>query len=270
MTAKWFQASDLLKINQRTQYTIKTYSGVPHQGLTWVFADKQIWWPDFSLATNWPDKGRNWLAVNPIILTIRSHLLNSWLEGTCSLYQLAFPTALKLGKTDWQMETPDPRLEAICADRLLVKLRCVARFCSSGSRAVWTMKSIQNNGVCSYHKIGNHTGFYDFAEPTKKGLQFYSDYIRPVFLRKLANIQSNSVSGGMESATLHYSTVKFRGRPNRNAARRNVVIHEIAHQWFGNSVTEYDLGWCLRLSEGLCYLFTCALYRACIIGHTML
>ena len=90
--------------------------------------------------------------------------------------------------------------------------------------------------------------------PTKKVLEFYSDYIGPYSYEKLANIQSNSVSGGMEAASaILYSENSVVG--DRNERWRNVVIHEIAHQWFGNSVTEYDWDdvW---LSEGFATYFT--------------
>jgi aminopeptidase N len=42
---------------------------------------------------------------------------------------------------------------------------------------------------------------------------------------------------------------------DRNERWRNVVIHEVAHQWFGNAVTEYDWDdvW---LSEGFATYFT--------------
>ena len=82
----------------------------------------------------------------------------------------------------------------------------------------------------------------------------YSDYIGPFSYEKLANIQSNSVSGGMEAASaILYSESSVVG--DRNERWRNVVIHEIAHQWFGNAVTEYDWDdvW---LSEGFATYFT--------------
>ena len=42
---------------------------------------------------------------------------------------------------------------------------------------------------------------------------------------------------------------------DRSVRWRNVVIHEVAHQWFGNCVTEYDWDdvW---LSEGFATYFT--------------
>jgi aminopeptidase N len=97
-------------------------------------------------------------------------------------------------------------------------------------------------------------GFYDFAEPTKKVLEFYSNYIGPFSYEKLANIQSNSVGGGMEAASaIFYGDKSVTG--NRSIRWRNVVIHEIAHQWFGNAVNEYDWDdvW---LSEGFATYFT--------------
>jgi aminopeptidase N len=97
-------------------------------------------------------------------------------------------------------------------------------------------------------------GFYDFAEPTKQVLEFYTDYVGPFSYEKLANIQSNSVGGGMESATaIFYGDKSVTGK--RSVRWRNVIIHEIAHQWFGNAVTEYD--WDdIWLSEGFATYFT--------------
>jgi aminopeptidase N len=97
-------------------------------------------------------------------------------------------------------------------------------------------------------------GFYDFAEPTHAVLAFYSEQIGPYSYEKLANIQSNSVGGGMESASaIFYGDDSVTGE--RSVRWRNVIIHEIAHQWFGNAVTESDWDdvW---LSEGFATYFT--------------
>ncbi len=97
-------------------------------------------------------------------------------------------------------------------------------------------------------------GFYDFATPTKQVLAFFSDYFGPFAYERLANIQANSAGGGMEAASaILYNEKSVVG--DRNETWRNVVIHEIAHQWFGNTVTEYDWNdvW---LSEGFATYFT--------------
>ena len=107
-------------------------------------------------------------------------------------------------------------------------------------------------------------GFYDFAVPTKDVLEFYTDRIGPYSYEKLANIQSNSVGGGMEAASaIFYGDESVTG--NRDRRWQNVIVHEIAHQWFGNSVTEYDWNdvW---LSEGFATYFT-LLYREHAYGR---
>ena len=107
-------------------------------------------------------------------------------------------------------------------------------------------------------------GFYDFAVPTKQVMQFFSDTIGPYAYEKLANVQSNSVGGGMEAATaIFYGDNSVTGE--RTVRWRNVIIHEIAHQWWGNAVTEADWDdvW---LSEGFATYFT-LLYREYAYGR---
>ena len=107
-------------------------------------------------------------------------------------------------------------------------------------------------------------GFHDFAKPTKQVLEFYSDYVGPYAYEKLANIQSPSVSGGMEtSSAIFYAENLVNGKADNRL--RNVVIHEIAHQWFGNAITEttWDDAW---LSEGFATFFT-LLFQENAYGH---
>lgn len=107
-------------------------------------------------------------------------------------------------------------------------------------------------------------GFFDFAEPTKQVLEFYSNYVGPFAYEKLANIQSPSVGGGMEtSSAIFYGENLITGKYEKRL--RNVVIHEIAHQWFGNAVTEstWDDAW---LSEGFATFFS-MLFQGYAYGH---
>ena len=115
---------------------------------------------------------------------------------------------------------------------------------------VFDHKSIQT-WVYSKDRVA---GFRDFETPTKDVLAFYSEYVGPFAYEKLANIQSPSVSGGMEtSSAILYAENLVDGKQSERL--RNVVIHEIAHQWFGNAVTEstWDDAW---LSEGFATYFT--------------
>jgi aminopeptidase N len=107
-------------------------------------------------------------------------------------------------------------------------------------------------------------GFSDFAQPTADVLAFYSDRVGPYAYEKLANVVANSVSGGMEAASaIFYGDRSVTGTGDRGW--RDVVTHEIAHQWFGNAVTESDWDdvW---LSEGFATYFT-LLYREHAYGR---
>ena len=107
-------------------------------------------------------------------------------------------------------------------------------------------------------------GFADFASPSKETLAFLSAYVGPYVYEKLANIQSPSVGGGMEtSSAIFYAENLVDGK--KSVRLRNVVIHEIAHQWFGNAVTEstWDDAW---LSEGITTYFT-LLFQEYAYGH---
>ena len=87
-----------------------------------------------------------------------------------------------------------------------------------------------------------------FEETTRRAMDFFSARIGPFPYEKLANVQASGFGGGMENAT-----VIFYGEKGV-ASGRGPVVHEIAHQWFGNSVTErdWDEVW---LSEGFATYF---------------
>jgi aminopeptidase N len=227
--------------NQWSSYTI-TYSGIPATGLKIAnnkYGDRTFF------SDNWPDKGRNWLSIvdHPYDKATCEFLV------TAPAYYQVVSNGLKIEETDlsngqrithWKQSVP-------IASWLYVL--GVARF------AVQHVDQFDHKSIETWvYYQDRDKGFYDFAEPTKQALEFYSNYVGPFAYEKLANIQSNSVSGGMEAASaILYSESSVVG--DRNELWRNVVIHEIAHQWFGNAVTEHDWDdvW---LSEGFATYFT--------------
>jgi len=92
---------------------------------------------------------------------------------------------------------------------------------------------------------------------TGLALQFFGGLIDPYPYEKLAQVQSNIRAGGMENASaIFYSESSFKGMPVAEAP----VPHEIAHQWFGDSVTEADWDH-LWLSEGFATYFDALFYE---------
>lgn len=229
------------QLKQRSAYVI-TYSGLPATGLKIAnnkYGDRTFF------SDNWPDKGRNWL---PIVDHPYDKATCEFIVTAPAHYQVV-SNGLKIEESDlangnrvthWRQSVP-------IASWLYVL--GVARF------AVQYVDQFDHKSIETWvYYQDREAGFYDFAEPTKQALEFYSSYVGPFVYERLANIQSNSVSGGMEAASaILYSENSVVG--DRNLRWRNVVIHEIAHQWFGNAVTEHDWDdvW---LSEGFATYFT--------------
>ena len=194
---------------------------------------------------NWPNKARNWLplvdhpydkSTAEFIVVAPNHyqvISNGLLVEETNLNK-------NFKKTHWKQSVP---------------ISCWLYALGVAEFAIDYVDYFEGKSIQTWvYKQDRDKGFYDFKIPTKHTLEFFSDYVGPFAYEKLANVQSNSVKGGMESATaIFYSDVAVTG--DRSVRWRNVVIHEVAHQWFGNCVTEYDWDdvW---LSEGFATYFT--------------
>ncbi|MEP6780876.1 MAG: M1 family metallopeptidase [Gemmatimonadaceae bacterium] len=218
------------------------YSGVPADGLQ-IKPNKYSERTFFS--DNWPNKAHNWL---PLIDHI-SDKATMEMDVTAPSDLQVVSNGLRVEMTDlprgmrrtvWRESIPiAPRLYALGAAHFAVQ-----RLADYDGIPLETWVFAQDRDA----------GFYDYAVPTRDVLAFYSTAIGPYSYEKLANVQSNSVSGGMEAASaIFYSSGSVQG--NRPLRWRNVIVHEIAHQWFGNAVTEADWNdvW---LSEGFATYFT--------------
>lgn len=226
---------------QVVTFTIK-YHGIPYDGLR-IGATK---WGDRSFFNeNWPNRGRHWL---PIIDHPHDKATSEFIVKAPSHYKVVSNGLLQeesdLGNntklTHWKQSVPVSSWLFVLG---------VADF------AVKYVDQFQGKSIQTWVYAKNReAGFYDFDEPTKKVLEFYSNYVGPYAYEKLANIQTPSVNGGMEtSSAIFYGEDLVTGK--REERTKNVVIHEIAHQWFGNAVTEttWDDAW---LSEGFATFFT--------------
>ena len=227
--------------NQTIIFTIK-YHGVPLDGLRigkTKLGDRSFF------NENWPNRARHWLptldhpsdkATSEFKVKAPSHY--KVISNGLLLEESELDNNMKL--THWKQSVPSSCWLFVIG---------VAEF------AVQYLDPFLGKAIETWVYAKNReAGFYDFQEPTKKVLEFYSQYVGPFAYEKLANVQTPSVSGGMESSSaIFYGEDLVTGK--RSERTRNVVIHEIAHQWFGNSVTEttWDDAW---LSEGFATFFT--------------
>ena len=228
-------------VNETIEIKIE-YSGIPETGL--IIKDNKHGDRTF-FSDNWPNKARNWL---PTVDHISDKATSEFLIIAPNHYQVVSNGLLQeksslegdLRLTHWKQSVPTaPWLYVLAAANFAVQY--VDEF---------DHKSIQT----WVYRQDRDAGFYDFAVPTRQALEYFSSYVGPFVYEKLANIQANSVGGGMEAASaILYGEDSVTGK--RTERWRSVVVHEIAHQWFGNSVTEasWDDVW---LSEGFATYFT--------------
>ena len=228
-------------LNQTLVFTIK-YHGIPFDGLrigATMFGDRSFF------NENGPNRGRHWLplidhpyekATSEFIVKAPAHY--KVVSNGLLLEESDLGNNIKL--THWKQSIPVSSWLYVLG---------VADF------AVKYVDEFKGKSIQTWvYSKNREAGFYDFDEPTKKVLTFYSTYVGPYAYEKLANIQTPSVHGGMEtSSAIFYGEDLVTGK--RDERIRNVVIHEIAHQWFGNAVTEttWDDAW---LSEGFATFFT--------------
>lgn len=228
-------------VNEELKFIIQ-YHGVPFDGLrigATKFGDRSFF------NENWPNRTRHWLptidhpydkATSEFI--VKAPAKYKVVSNGLLLEESYLGNNMKL--THWKQSVPVSSWLFVLG---------VAEF------AVQYVDQFNGKSIETWVYAKNReAGFYDFKEPTKKVLAFYTKYVGPFAYEKLANIQTPSVNGGMEtSSAIFYGEDLVNGK--RDERIRNIVIHEIAHQWFGNAVTEttWDDAW---LSEGFATYFT--------------
>lgn len=213
------------------------YAGTPGAGLRLannIHGERTVF------SENWPNHARQWLpmidhpydkATGEFIVTAPAHY--QVVSNGLLLEVIDLPGGLR--RTHWKQSVP--------ISSWLYALG-VARFTSHHAG---TVKGVPlQTWVFPQDRAA---GLGTFEDLSRRVMTFFVDQVGPYAYEKLANVQAAGVNGGMEQAS-----AIFYGEKDV-AARRAPVVHEIAHQWFGNAVTERDWNdvW---LSEGFATYFT--------------
>ena len=220
------------------EFTIR-YHGVPAGGLR-IGANKYGERTFFS--ENWPNRARKWL---PMIDHPYDKATSEFIITAPVKYQVVanglLLEELDLGdgrrRTHWKQSVPIASwLNAVgvaqFSARRFDRIRGI-------SLQTWVFHQDRDAGVVT------------FDSPARQAFEFYRDHIGPFPYEKLASVEAAGLGGGTEHASaIFYGERSVNGRP-----ATNLVAHEIAHQWFGDSVTEKDWDdvW---LSEGFATYFT--------------
>ncbi len=215
------------------------YMGIPEDGL--IISENKFGDRTF-FADNWPNRARHWIPA----------IDHPYEKATCDFLvyapekfqvisngYLAEVTNLdgNMKLTHWKETVP-----------ISTKLMVIGV-----SRFAWEVVDIYK-GIQVQTWVfpqNRDKGFYDFAR-SKRALEFFDNKIGPYPYEKLANVQSKTRYGGMENASaIFYNQNSVSGE----RGYENTVVHEIAHQWFGDSVTEADWHH-VWLSEGFATYLT--------------
>ncbi|MEN9548215.1 MAG: hypothetical protein RIR12_806 [Bacteroidota bacterium] len=215
------------------------YSGIPADGL---IISKNKFGEKTFFSDNWPNRAHHWIPCvdNPadkatveFVVTAPSHY--QVVSNGIQIEETNLPNNKKL--THWKEDVPLPTKVMVIG---------VADFAVNHAGMVDCIP------VSSWVFPENRTeGFGDYA-PAKDVLQWFINYIGPYAFKKLANVQSKTMFGGMENASAIFY---FENSVNGKKSEEALIAHEIVHQWFGNSATEKSFAH-LWLSEGFATYLT--------------
>ncbi|WKN43236.1 M1 family metallopeptidase [Tunicatimonas pelagia] len=215
------------------------YHGIPSDGL--IIKQNQYGDRTF-FGDNWPNRAHFWLpthdhpsdkATCEFVVTAPAHYQvisnGKLLEESYLLPDSQNPLRYKL--SHWAITQPIPTKVMVFG---------AARF------AVQYPPNDQPVTIENWlYPEDKEVGFQKFT-PTANILLFYESILGSYPYHKIANVQSKTQYGGMENATaIFYNESVIVDQPSIEG----LIAHEVAHQWFGNAVSEKN--WSdVWLSEG--------------------
>ena len=223
------------KAGGRFTFTV-AYHGVPANGF--LIANNK--YGDRSFISNpWPDRTRNWLAVvdhpymkAPKEIAITAPVKYQVISNGTEMESTDLPNGLR--RTVWKESAPIPTWQYSLA---------------AAPYAIDYFGTFHGIPMSAWvYPQEREASFRNFSEFTQPILEYFIDHIGPYSYEKLAQVEANGIGGGMELASDIFYGYPPSGPP------RQLIAHEMAHQWFGNSATESDWDdvW---LSEGFATYF---------------
>ena len=225
------------------------YDGVVRDGLIVRKDDKGRWtW----FGDNWPDRARHWLPTvdHPsdkatVRWTIRSPERNVVVANGASLGTTHVTDGgRRLVQTGWRESRPIATYLMVIAAAPSMRYDLPSSVCHRGESGECVQQSV--------YVLPENRGWLPGAFSAADGIMsLFERLVAPFPYEKLAHVQSSTRFGGMENATaIFYDGALFPAQKVTDG----LLAHEMAHQWFGDAVTEGE--WAhLWLSEGFATYF---------------
>ncbi|HET7695711.1 MAG TPA: M1 family metallopeptidase [Vicinamibacterales bacterium] len=219
------------------RFTI-AYGGSPANGLRFL-TNKHGEWCAFS--ENWPNRAREWL---PMVDHPYDKATSEFIVTAPSAYQV-----IANGLLQAEIDRPDGR--RVTHWKQSVPIASWLNALGIERFAVRHLGDVKGVPLSTWVAHPDDEAGQTYFEPARRALEFFSERVGPYPYEKLANVAAAGLNGGTE----HASAIFYGERDLRAVPATGLVAHEIAHQWFGNSVTEtdWDEVW---LSEGFATYFT--------------
>ncbi len=226
-------------VGEKASFVI-SYKGIPADGL--IISRNKYGHRTF-FADNWPNRGHNWLPCNDVVFDKASV---EFIITAPSHYQVV-ANGIQVEETNlagdrkltaWREEVPiSTKVMVIGVADFAVNLSAMI----DGCLPVYSWVYPENRDK----------GFYDYAQAADI-LPYFIKHVGPYGFKKLANVQSKTIFGGLENAsTIFYAENSITG----TRRSESLLVHEISHQWFGDMATEKNFSH-LWLSEGFATYFT--------------
>jgi len=219
-------------------YTIK-YQGIPKDGLV---ISENLYGDRTFFGDNWPNRAHNWF---PCVDHPSDKATIEYIIEAPNHYQ-TIANGFQVEETNINNTTKQYHWKTTVPLPTKVMVIGIAKF------AVQNIGETHNIPVSTWvYPQTKEQGFYDFST-AKSILNFFIENIGEYPYQKLANVQSKTRFGGMENAgNIFYYEKSVTGK----LEHEDLIAHEIAHQWFGNSATEIDWPH-VWLSEGFATYLT--------------
>lgn len=228
---------DQARKGEQRSYSI-AYSGIPADGL--IISENKFGDRTF-FGDNWPNRGRHWL---PTIDHPSDKAFVEFVVHAPDHYQVvSVGTLVEEFRKDGRLRSHWLTNYPLSTKMMVIGL---------SPFEVQYLESASGIPVSSWvYPQNKEEGFLDYSMAIQP-LDFFESYLAPYPFQKLANVQSKTVYGGMENASCIFYHERSVSGKQRIAY---LLAHEIAHQWFGDAVSEQDWHH-IWLSEGFATYMT--------------